>query len=109
MENPLVSYLSQVFLFSMFPFCFATVKTYFRNNLFYIYLSLVLGFGGFIGQVWAVQLTDGIKISGGNIAYATFMMTSILFVVMEQDIVIAKNIIKLVIVVNIFKYLLFNS
>lgn len=109
MDNPIVSYFSQVVLFSIFPFYFATIKTYFRNNLFYIYLGVVLGFGGLLGQVWAVQLTDNISISGGNIAYAAFMMTSILFVVLEQDIAIARNIIKLVIVVNIFKYFLFNS
>ncbi len=109
MDKPIVLYFSQVVLFSIFPFYFATIKTYFRNNLFYIYLGVVLGFGGLLGQVWAIQLTDTIRISGGNIAYAAFMMTSILFVVLEQDIAIARNIIKLVIVVNIFKYLLFNS
>lgn len=109
MENPYISYYSQVILFSLFPFFFAAIKTHFRTTLFYIYLGLVLGFGGFMGQIWSVQLADGIKISGGNIAYATFIMTSVLFVAIERDIVVGRNIMFLVIVVNLFKFFLFSS
>jgi len=108
-ESPIVLYISQVILFSAFPFLFGTVRSVFRANLFYVYLAIVLTVGGFIGQVWAVHLTETIRISGGNIAYAAFMMAAILFVVLEDDLAVARNVMGLVIVVNLFNYQLFNS
>ena len=109
MASPVVLYLSQVALFSLIPLLFLGAKAPFRRALFYTYLGIVLSYGGFIGQVWSVQLSDSVTISGGSVAYVTFIMVTILFVVLEQDTAILKNIVFLVVAVNLFQYLLFRS
>jgi len=48
-----------------------------------------------------------VKISAGNMAYGALMMSSILFVIIERDLFILRNIVRLVITVNVFKVLLF--
>lgn len=80
LDSPLVLYASQVALFSLLPFLFLGVKGALRRSLFYVYLGIV-----------------------------TFMMVSILFVVLERDSAIVKNIGLLVVAVNIFQYLLYRS
>lgn len=96
-------------IYSIFPFYFATLDRPLRRASFYIYLSIVLLIGGFLGSVYSLPISDGINISGGNMAYGALMMTSIIFVLIERDILILRNILRLVIVVNIFKILMFTT
>ena len=97
----------QVGLYALFPFFLATLDGPLRRVSFYVYLGLVLGFGGFVGSVFSMPLADGVNISAGNMAYGAFMMTSILFVIIERDLFIIRSIVWLVIGVNLFKVLLF--
>ncbi len=97
----------QIIVYSIFPFYLATLKRPARLIGFYIYLSLVLAFGGFTGAVYSFPLTDMVNISGGNISYGAFMMTTILLVILERDIDVMRNTVRIVITVNVFKVLLF--
>ena len=97
----------QVGLYALFPFFLATLDGPLRRVSFYLYLGLVLGFGGFVGSVFSIPVVDGVNISAGNMAYGAFMMTSILFVIVERDLFIIRSIVWLVIGVNLFKVLLF--
>jgi PAS domain S-box-containing protein len=97
----------QIFVYAIFPFYLAILKRPARLIGFYIYLSLVLAFGGFTGAVYSFPLSEMISISGGNISYGAFMMTTILLIILERDIDVIRNVIRIVITVNIFKVLLF--
>jgi PAS domain S-box-containing protein len=101
--------LLQVFIYAAFPFYFATLPYYLRSIAFYIYLSVLYVFGGFLGSVYSLPITDTIRISGGNLNYGAFMMTIILLVMIERDLDIVRHVIRMVILVNIFKLLIYTS
>ncbi|MCW8889466.1 MAG: EAL domain-containing protein [Sedimenticola sp.] len=103
----LVIFFMHIALFAAFPFYFARLKKPLRPIAFYVYLGLLLAFGGFFGSVYSIPITDAINISGGNLLYGAFIMTSILFVIIERDLFILRNTVRLVITVNVFKILLF--
>ena len=106
--HPILIYSAQVVLYAAFPILIATRKTPTRLIFSYIYISLVLIMGGFLGAVYAIPLTDAITISGGNLAYGALMMSTIVLVIMERDLSVVRNIVGIVVAVNIFKFLLFS-
>ncbi|WP_176518593.1 putative bifunctional diguanylate cyclase/phosphodiesterase [Rhodobacter maris] len=69
---------------------------------FYLYLALILLIGGFLGNAYSLQLAEGLSVSGGNLCYGAFMMTSVLFVLIERDIFILRRVIRLVVMVDLF-------
>lgn len=103
------SFVLQVIIYGAFPFYLAQLEKPTRTVAFYVYISIVLLFGGFIGSVLSIPITDTINISAGNIAYGALMLTSILFVIIDRDIFIIKGIVRLVITLNIFVVLMFTA
>lgn len=102
----LALYAAQVLLFSAFPLYFSTLSNPVRQVCFYVWLGLVLLFGGYLGSVYTLPLAEGVAISGGNLCYGAFMMSSVLFVIVERDIFILRNIVRLVISVDVFNFFL---
>ena len=96
-----------VLLFSVFAIGMTSIPKPVRAWCFYSYLSIHLFIGGFLGNAYSLPVFDNIVVSGGNLAYAAFMMTSVLFVLAERDSFILQRIIVLVLAVNVFKVLLF--
>lgn len=92
----------QIAAFSIFPLYFTTLSSPIRQAHFYIYISLVLLIGGFMGNVYSLPVADGIVVSGGNLCYGAFMMTSVMFVWVEKDAFILRHLVRLVILVDIF-------
>lgn len=105
----LMIYAVQVAIFAAVPFYLARQSKPLRSVSFYIYLSLQVILGGFLGSVYSFPLSDSISISAGNLLYGAFMMTTILFVIIEKDVGVMRRIIRLVISVNIFAVVVFSS
>src|SRR6218665_3598619 len=92
----------QLIVFSIFPLYFTTISGLSRRVHFYVYISLVLLVGGFLGNVYSLPITDSIVISGGNLCYGAFMMASVMFVWVERDAFILRHLVRLVILVDVF-------
>lgn len=101
-------FILQVALFSVFPLSFSALTDPLRKVSYYIYLALVLLIGGFFGNVYSLPITHEINVSGGNLCYGAFMMTAVLFVLVERDLFILRHVVKLVIFVDLFN-VLFSS
>ncbi|SOC21490.1 diguanylate cyclase (GGDEF)-like protein [Rhodobacter sp. JA431] len=95
-------FVGHVVVFSAFPIYFATLQPLPRRVYFYLYLALILLIGGFLGNAYALQLSEGVSVSGGNLCYGAFMMTSVLFVLIERDIFLLRRVIRLVVIVDLF-------
>ena len=100
--------LIQIAIFALPPFYFATLRRPLRTAAFYIYLGIVLFLGGFLGAVYSLPLNETINISGGNLTYGALMYTAILLVIIEKDLLAFRHVIRLVITVNLLKYILFS-
>lgn len=95
-------YLAQVVLFSAFPIYFTFLKKTVRQVSFFVCIALYLLIGGFFGNIYSLPLTDSITISGGNLCYGAFMMSAVLFVLVERDVFILRQLIRLVLFVDVF-------
>lgn len=98
----LLAFIIQVTLLACIPFYFARQDSSLRSTSFFCYLSMLVIMGDLLGSVYSFPITDSIVISSGNIFYCAFMMTTILFVIIQKDIEIIRTIIRLVISVNLF-------
>lgn len=101
-------FLLNIGLYSIFPIYFATINSRLRIAAFYNYLSIILLIGGLAGAVYSFPLSDTLYISGGNLAYGAFMMSTVMLIIIERDISTFRNIIRLVVTVNSFVFLGFN-
>lgn len=93
----------QIATLSLFPLYFTTLPTPIREVHFYVYIALVLLVGGFMGNVYSLEMAEGVVISAGNICYGAFMMASVMFVWVERDAFILRHLVRLVILVDLFK------
>lgn len=105
-SNLIISFAIHVGLFSGFALALTFLPKPFRAVFFYAYLSIIVVFGGFLGNLYSLPIVDGVVVSGGNLAYGAFMMTSILFVLVERDIFVLRRIMLLVVAVNAFNILI---
>ena len=96
----------QIAAFSMFPLYFTTLSGPIRQVHFYVYISLVLLIGGFWGNIYSLQVADGIVVSGGNLCYGAFMMTAVMFVWIEKNAFILRHLVRLVFVVDLFNIII---
>lgn len=104
---PLLLYY-QILLFSIFPLYFTILSKPVRRVHFYVYISLILLIGGFLGNVYSIPITHDIAVSGGNLCYGAFMMTSVMLVWIEKDLIVLRHIVRLVVSVNVFNILFSN-
>ncbi len=99
----------QMLIYSACPFALATLRSSVRATAFYVLIAIYLVIGGFLGAVYSFPLLGSVNISGGNLAYGAFMMTAVLFVIVEKKIRVLRNVIWLVIGVNLFKLAFFST
>lgn len=95
-------FFAQIGLFSLFPLYFTFQTGHLRRVNFYIYLSLILFIGGYLGNIYSLPLTDSIHVSAGNLCYGAFMMTAVLLVWLEKDVTLLRQIIRLVVFIDLF-------
>ena len=101
-------FLLNIALYSIFPLYFTAFNTRSRTVSFYIYISIVLVLGGLTGAIYSFPISETIHISGGNIAYGAFMMSTVMLIIIERNMATFLNIIRLVVLVDLFVYLGFN-
>lgn len=88
-------------LFSCIPFYFARQDGSVRSTSFYCYLAVLLVLANLGGSIYSIALTSTIAVSGGTLLYGAFMMTTVLFVIIERKVSVIRGIIRLVISVNL--------
>ena len=99
-------FVLHLLLFTAFPYYMTRLDSPYRQVSFYMYLAVVLFMGGMLGSVYSMQLAPDIIISGGMLTYGAFMMASMIFVIVERDLFILRHIVRLLITVDIFNFLL---
>lgn len=100
--------LLNIGLYSIFPLYFTTMTSRLRTPAFYMYISIVLVVGGLAGAIYSFPLSETLHISGGNLAYGAFMMSTVMLIIIERDVSTFRNIIQLVVQVDIFVFAGFN-
>ncbi len=102
------TFLLNIVLYSIFPLYFTILNRQVRTVAFYIYISLLLALGGLAGSVYSFPLSASLHISGGNLAYGAFMMSTVMLIILERDVSTFRNMIRLVVMVDFFVFLGFN-
>jgi len=106
--NVLSAFLLNVAIYSIFPLLLTTIKPKSRTILFYVYISAVLVLGSVLGSIFSFKLSENIVISGGTIAFGAFMMSITMLIIIERNVSVINNVLKLVLLVNTLTYLSFK-
>jgi len=101
-------YLLNIVLYSVLPLYLTSITPRLRKSAFYVYISIVLLAGGLVGTIYSFSFTENLNVSGGNIAYGAFMMSSVMLIIIEHDERTFWNLIRLVVMVNVFVFFGFN-
>ncbi|WP_428242397.1 putative bifunctional diguanylate cyclase/phosphodiesterase [Gynuella sp.] len=99
-------YIAHVVLYALFAWYFLRLPNAIREVSFYGYLTALLILGGFVGSIYSIPISEHILLSGGNLLYGAFMMTVTLFVLAEANLIILKHVVRLVIIADLFNFLL---
>lgn len=100
--------LLNIALFSIFPLYLTTLEARTRSIAFYIYISVLLVLGGFLGSIYSFSVSEDVIISGGSVAYGAFIMSTVMLIIVEQNTATFRNMVRLVVLVDIFVFLVFN-
>lgn len=106
--DPWALFVLHVGLNAVFPFWFTALRSSTRLLYFYVYVAIVLTVGGFLGAVYAFPLLDGVTMSAGSVMYATLMMTTVMLVMVTRQLSVVRTVIKLVLVVTLFRIGIFS-
>lgn len=106
--SPFALFALQAAAYAAAPFYLMTLGKTVRSVAFYVYLGVILALGGFLGSVYSFPIAGAAVVSGGGLAYGAFMMTAVLFVIVENKLSILKNVVRLVLTLNAFLFLLYN-
>ncbi|PWQ96003.1 GGDEF domain-containing protein [Leucothrix arctica] len=104
----LKAFLLNIGLYSIFPLYLSTISSNLRAATLYCYAALILVVGVLAGAIYSFPLTEGLNISGGNLAYGAFMMTVVMLIITERKVSTFVNILRMVITVKLFIFLGFN-
>ncbi len=107
--EPFPLFAIQVAIYAVFPLALATLRAPLRTVALYVYLGILLALGGFLGSVYSLPITPTANISGGNLAYGAFLYTAVLLLIIQRNVSILRDVIWLVVLVNLFKLLIFDS
>ena len=105
--NPRVLFAIQVAVYAAFPVAFSLMRSKARYTYFYIYIAVLHLIGGLFGSFYSYPLTDGIAVSAGSVAYGAVLMSTLVLVIVGRDLEVVRNIIRLIIVINLVKLPLF--
>lgn len=106
--DPAWLFVTQVVVYAAFPIYFATLRTEMRLSMLYLYIGVVLTVGGFLGSVHGYPLHGDVVISAGSVSYGALMMSTLMLVFVGRDLQVVRNVVRIVIVVNVFKVALFQ-
>lgn len=98
----LSTFLIHLILFSCIPIYFARQDSSIRSTSYFCYLSVLLILANYLSSIYSIPVFDGVSISGGTLFYCAFMMSTVLFVIIEKDASVIRVVIRLVISVNLF-------
>jgi len=102
------AFLLNIGLYSIVPLYLSTISSHLRAAALYCYVALILVVGVLAGAIYSFPLTEGLNISGGNLAYGAFMMSVVMLIITERKVSTFLNILRMVITVKLFIFLGFN-
>src|SRR5688572_17937563 len=97
------NFVMQVALYSIVPFYLGSLRNPIRVTYSYIYISILLIIEGFLSGIYALPVSPTLNISGGSFAYGALLMSTVLLVILERDLITVRRVIELVILINVFK------
>ena len=104
----LEAFVLNIIVYSVPPLYFLTLNSRARIASFYSYIGITLFVGGLAGAIYSFPFSESLIISGGNLAYGAFMMCTVMLIIIENDICTFRNMIRLVLMVDIFVFFGFS-
>nr|MDO8109588.1 HAMP domain-containing sensor histidine kinase [Candidatus Sigynarchaeota archaeon] len=78
-----------------------------KASFFYAYFGFMYVFTQLFAILYSIQVTSDLTITGGNIAYSSLILITIIIFFMKHDAIVVRNLIVIQVILNIFLYFLY--
>ncbi|QIK76262.1 PAS domain-containing sensor histidine kinase [Nocardioides piscis] len=99
--TPLGLFLISATLLGGVPFLLATLRSQFRAPLLAAWIAAMVVMGGLLGAVHTLPLGGGVVLLSGQVYYGSFILTTLLAVIVGRDVQVVRTIIAVVVVVDL--------
>jgi len=97
-----------LFLYGLPPFLIVKFgKKYNSMTFFYAYFGFLFVFTQLFALIYSIQILDSLVITGGNIAYSSIILITLMIAIISNDPSVIRNLIAIQIVLNIFLFFLY--
>lgn len=100
--------LGSVAVYAVIPLIIVFTRLTTRFILLYAYIAAVLVLGGLLGSVYGFPITDDVTLLAGQVSYGALMFATLVTVVESRDLQAVRNIVTLVVTVNVVVFALFR-
>jgi len=78
-----------------------------RVSFFYAYFGFLYVFTQLFAVLYSIQLATNVTITGGNIAYSSMILITMIILFITHDATVVRNLIVIQVILNIFLYFLY--
>ena len=106
--DPIIILILHLFLYGIPPLVIIKlVKTYKSMTYFYAYFGFLFVFAQLFAVFYSITILNNLVITGGNIAYSSIILITLIITIESQDPSVVRNLIGIQIVLNIFLFFLY--
>lgn len=106
--DPITILILHLLLYGLPPFLIVKfVKKYHSMTFFYAYFGFLFVFTQLFALIYSIQISEYIAITGGNIAYSSMILITLIIAIVSHDPAVVRNLITIQIILNIFLFFLY--
>ena len=106
--DPITILILHLLLYGLPPFLIVKfVKKYQSMTFFYAYFGFLFVFTQLFALIYSIQISEYIAITGGNIAYSSMILITLIIAIVSHDPAVVRNLITIQIILNIFLFFLY--
>lgn len=99
-------FVVSVALYSVFPLVLAVRRTPYQFLLLYTHVAAMITLSGLLSSVYLLEV-GGLRLLAGQVAFAGFVFSTLVTVIVGRDLQVVRNVIAINISVNVLIYLAF--
>ena len=107
--NSLIILLLHFLLYGLSPILIITIfQKYKSTPFFYSYFGFLFVFTQLFAVFYSVKISENLYISGGNIAYSSIILITLIIGIVSQDPTVIRNLILIQVFLNFFLFFLYQ-
>ena len=109
MMESLIFLLFHILLYGLSPLLVITIFRAFKStSFFYSYFGFLFVFTQLFAVLYSIKISENLVITGGNIAYSSIILITLLIGIASQDPTVVRNLISIQVIFNVILFFLYQ-